>query len=110
MSTTQCARVIVSIQPDDAGRRTMKKIGMLLLTVILSAALAGCAGSRSFQRGEKYAGHGEWDLAVKEYREANSREPKSIEYRSALLRAEETAANHHYKRARIGRTHILTPL
>ncbi|MEK6700376.1 MAG: secretin N-terminal domain-containing protein [Nitrospirota bacterium] len=78
----------------------MKKIGMLLLTVALSAALAGCAGSRSFQRGEQYARHGEWDLAVKEYRDANNREPQNIEYRSALLRAEETAANHHYKRAR----------
>jgi general secretion pathway protein D len=79
----------------------MKKTGMLLLAVILSAAtLAGCAGSRSFQRGEQYARHGEWDLAVKEYRDANNREPKNIEYRSALLRAEETAANHHYKRAR----------
>jgi len=78
----------------------MKKIGMLLLTVTLSAALAGCAGSRAFQRGDQYARHGEWDLAVKEYREANNREPQNIEYRSALLRAEETAANHHYKRAR----------
>ncbi len=78
----------------------MKKIGMLLLAVTLSAALAGCAGSRAFQRGEQYARHGEWDLAVKEYRDANNREPQNIEYRSALLRAEETAANHHYKRAR----------
>ena len=58
------------------------------------------ARSRSFQRGEQYARHGEWDLAVKEYRDANNREPQNIEYRSALLRAEETAANHHYKRAR----------
>ena len=64
------------------------------------AYLAGCAGSRAFQRGESYSQHGEWDLAVKEYREANKSDPKNIEYRSALMRAEETAANQHYKKAR----------
>jgi general secretion pathway protein D len=37
---------------------------------------------------------------VKEYREANKREPENIEYRSSLLRAQETAANQHYKKAR----------
>ena len=78
----------------------MKKIGMLMLTMILIAVLGGCAGSRAFQRGERYAKGGEWDLAVKEYREALKESPQDIEYRSALLRAEETAANQHYKRAR----------
>ncbi len=78
----------------------MKKIGILMLTMILIAVLGGCAGSRAFQRGERYATGGEWDLAVKEYREAHKENPQDIEYRSALLRAEETAANHHYKKAR----------
>lgn len=78
----------------------MKKIGILMLTMILIAVLGGCAGSRAFQKGERYAKGGEWDLAVKEYREALKANPKDIEYRSALLRAEETAANQHYKKAR----------
>lgn len=78
----------------------MKKTGILMLTMILIAVLGGCAGSRAFQRGERYAKGGEWDLAVKEYREALKENPQDIEYRSALLRAEETAANHHYKKAR----------
>jgi general secretion pathway protein D len=78
----------------------MKKIGILMLTMVLIAALGGCAGSRAFQRGEKYAKGGEWDLAVKEYREALKENPQDIVFRSALLRAEETAANQHYKRAR----------
>ncbi|MEK6744551.1 MAG: secretin N-terminal domain-containing protein [Nitrospirota bacterium] len=78
----------------------MKKTGILMLTMILIAVLGGCAGSRSFQRGERYARGGEWDLAVKEYREALKDSPQDIEYRSALLRAEETAANQHYKKAR----------
>lgn len=75
---------------------------MLLITAGLAVTLfaAGCVSSRSFQRGESYAEQGEWDLAVKEYREANKKDPQNIEYRSALLRAEETAANQHYKKAR----------
>jgi general secretion pathway protein D len=74
---------------------------MLRLTAVaISALLLSCAGSQSFRRGEQYADRGDWDLAVKEYREANKREPHNIEYRSALIRAEETAANQHYKRAR----------
>ena len=78
----------------------MKRIVLLLMTVFLSATFMSCAGSQAFQRGERYAHSDEWDLAVKEYREANHRNPRDIEYRSALLRAEETAANHHYKKAR----------
>ena len=79
----------------------MKRWMLRVAATVLSAALlAGCAGSQAFQRGERYADRGEWDLAVKEYREANKRDPHDIEYRSALLRAQETAANEHYKRAR----------
>lgn len=78
----------------------MKRTTLLLMTGIMTVALAGCAGSQAFQRGESFAHRGEWDMAVKEYREANRREPHDIEYRSALLRAEETAANQHYKNAR----------
>jgi general secretion pathway protein D len=79
----------------------MKRLMLRLTATVLSAALlAGCAGSQAFQRGERYAERGEWDLAVKEYREANKRDPHDIQYRSALLRAQETAANEHYKRAR----------
>jgi len=78
----------------------MKKTGMLALALFLITGIGGCAGSRAFQRGEGYAKGGEWDLAVKEYRDALKGDPQQIEYRSALLRAEETAANHHYKKAR----------
>ncbi len=78
----------------------IRRVALFILVVILTAEFAGCAGTRSFQRGERYADRGDWDLAVREYREANKRDPKNIEYRSALLRAEETAANRHYTRAR----------
>ncbi len=78
----------------------MKKILLLLVTGILSVSIMSCAGSQAFQRGERYSQRGEWDLAVKEYRDANRSDPHDIEFRSALLRAEETAANQHYKKAR----------
>ena len=78
----------------------MNRFMLQLMAVTLTAALMSCAGSQAFQRGERYAQRGEWDLAVKEYREANKHAPHDIEYRSALLRAEETAANQHYNRAR----------
>jgi len=78
----------------------MKRIVLLPMICILAAALISCTGSQAFQRGERYAKRGEWDLAVKEYREANRHKPTDMEYRSALLRAEETAANQHYKKAR----------
>ena len=78
----------------------MKRTVLLLMTFFLTAALISCAGSQAFNRGERYSHSGEWDLAVKEYREANRKEPKDIEYRSALIRAEETASNQHYKKAK----------
>ncbi len=78
----------------------MKRMVLQSMALFLAVSVAGCAGSRSFQRAESYSQHGEWDLAVKEYREASKSDPQSIEYRSALLRAEETAANQHYKTAR----------
>ncbi len=79
----------------------MKRIMLQLIAVMMiSAMLSGCASSQAFQRGERYAQHGEWDLAVKEYREANKRDPQDIQYRATLMRAQETAANEHYKRAR----------
>jgi tetratricopeptide (TPR) repeat protein len=78
----------------------MKIIMRLAALLALVLVIESCAGSQAFQRGEKYAHNSEWDLAVKEYREANKKQPDDIEYRSALIRAEETAANQHYKKAR----------
>jgi general secretion pathway protein D len=85
-----------------AGKRgmKMKRVWLVLLSLTVAAAISGCAGSRAFQRGEAFARDGKWDDAVTEYREALKRDPQDIEYRSALLRAQETAANAHYRRAR----------
>ena len=80
----------------------MKKVMLRLTALVLSANVTELrpGSQKSFMRGERYADRGDWDLAVKEYREANKRQPNDIEYRSALIRAEETAANQHHKKAR----------
>lgn len=78
----------------------MKRLLFLVLTASVMFSMTGCSASKAFQRAERYAQRGDWDLAVKEYREANARNPQNIEYRSALLRAEEVASNQHYKKAR----------
>jgi len=78
----------------------MKKGILFLIVGIVTVTLTGCGASQAFRRGESYAKSGDWDLAVREYRDANKRDPHNIEYRSALLRAEETAAQQHYRRAR----------
>lgn len=79
----------------------MKRLLLTMILITLTALLYACAaGSNAFRRGERYAERGDWDMAVKEYREANRKDPQSIEFRSALLRAEETASTQHYRRAR----------
>jgi len=78
----------------------VKRTFFVLILCVLVAVLAGCGAARSFSRGESYAKKGEWDLAVKEYRDANRAKPDDIEYRSALLRAQETAGTQHYLKAR----------
>jgi general secretion pathway protein D len=85
---------------DEQWEDVMRKLWMIPAALALISLLGSCAGSQAFKRGEQYAQRGEWDLAVKEYRDALKSNPQDIEYRSALLRAEDTAANQHYKKAR----------
>ena len=99
-AATALARGPEPAGPRSAAGRGVRNFFFFLATALLIASLAGCEGARAFNRGERYADRSEWDLAVREYRKAASENPHSIEYRSALLRAEENAANSHYKRAR----------
>ncbi len=78
----------------------MKIVVLLVLAAALALMLSGCAGSRAFQRGESFARKGDWDMAVKEFREANKTNPDNIEYRSSMLRAQVAAADQHYTKAR----------
>jgi general secretion pathway protein D len=66
----------------------------------LAAALAAaCASSRAFQRGQRAAEAGDWELAVAEYARALDEAPGRPEYRVELERATVAAANARLDRA-----------
>jgi general secretion pathway protein D len=66
----------------------------------LAIALAACAVSRSFARGEVAARAGDWDAAVEYYRQAVQDDPDRAEYKIALERATFAASALHADRAR----------
>jgi general secretion pathway protein D len=78
----------------------MKKSVLLMLACVFLSFLSGCGSSRAFNRGQQHAERGDWDLAIKEYDKAVREDPKNIEYRSTLIRAQITASDEHYKKAR----------
>ena len=67
---------------------------------MLAIAIAGCAVSRAFTRGEAAARAGDWDAAVEYYRQAVQDDPDRAEYKIALERATFAAAALHGDRAR----------
>ena len=74
-------------------------ISMLVLAATLSVS-AGCAAGRSFRRGQEAARLGDWDAAVTHYTQAVQANPDSPEYKIALQRAMQSAAQEHISRAR----------
>ncbi|MGQ0735485.1 MAG: hypothetical protein ACT4QD_17755 [Acidobacteriota bacterium] len=76
--------------------RTLKAI----VAVTLAVALAACAASRAFTRGERAARAGDWDAAVEYYRQAVQDDPDRAEYKIAFERASFAAATSHADRAR----------
>jgi general secretion pathway protein D len=72
-----------------------------LAVVLLAVLAAGCAASRSFNRGETAARAGDWDAAVEHYRRAVQTSPERPDYRIALERAMITASQRHLDQARI---------
>ena len=77
-----------------------KRVVALSVVVSLTIALAACAVSRSFSRGEVAARAGDWDAAVDYYRQAVQDDPDRAEYKIALERATFAAAATHADRAR----------
>ncbi len=55
--------------------------------------LAGCVGQDSFRRGEEQIANRQWEPAINSFSEASQRDPSNLEYRTALLRANEKAVN-----------------
>ena len=72
----------------------------LVIVVILSVLFAGCAAGRAYRRGQEAARAGDWDAAVTHYTRAVQTNPDSPEYKIALERAQQTAAQEHISRGR----------
>ena len=72
----------------------------LIIVIVLAALAAGCAAGRAFRRGEEAARAGDWDAAVTHYTRAVQEDPDSPEFKIALERASQTAAQEHISRAR----------
>jgi general secretion pathway protein D len=78
-----------------AGRRGVG-IG---LVAALALALAGCAASSAFRKGESEAKKGNWDLAVARFTLATSKDPDNIRYHIALEQARIQASRVHAREA-----------
>jgi Flp pilus assembly secretin CpaC len=78
-------------------RRQVLRISVV---VVLASALAACAVSRAFTRGEAAARASDWDAAVEYYRQAVQDDPDRAEYKIALERATFAAAAMHADRGR----------
>ena len=72
----------------------------LLIVIVLAALATGCAAGRAFRRGQEAARAGDWDAAVTHYTRAVQENPDSPEYKIALERAQQSAAQEHIGRAR----------
>ena len=75
----------------------IRRLGGLLLIALL---VSGCAASRAFRRGQDLARVGDWDEAVTYFTTAVQENPKSVEYRIQLRRAQDEAFHVHSERAR----------
>ncbi|MGH9372774.1 MAG: hypothetical protein ACRD15_14710, partial [Vicinamibacterales bacterium] len=80
----------------------MRKQQLILVVVLSTIVLstAGCAAGRAFRRGQEASRAGDWDAAVTHYTRAVQENPDSPEYKIALQRAMQSAAQEHISRAR----------
>jgi general secretion pathway protein D len=72
----------------------------LVIVIVLAVLTAGCAAGRAYRRGQEAARAGDWDAAVTHYTRAVQENPDSPEYKIALERAMQTAAQEHISRGR----------
>ena len=74
----------------------------LVFGLILAAAMtgSGCAAGRAFRQGQEASRLGDWDAAVAHYTRAVQANPDSPEFKIALERAMQSAAQEHISRAR----------
>ena len=77
-----------------------RRFALLVATVIVTAAMSGCAAGRAFRSGEENARAGDWDTAVVYYTQALQEDPDRPEYKIALQRAMLNASRAHLAVAR----------
>jgi general secretion pathway protein D len=72
----------------------------LLVGIVLTLMVSGCAAGRAFRKGQEASRAGDWDTAVTEYTRAVQERPEKAEYKISLERATQSAARDHISRAR----------
>ncbi len=72
----------------------------LIVLLVLTALVSGCAAGRAFRKGREAARTGDWDTAVTHFTEALQENPDNAEYKIELERATQNAARDHITRAR----------
>jgi len=81
------------------GWRSASGRGVVL--VCLAGALAtSCATGGAYQRANQAAMRGDWDMAVSDYTAAVQAEPNRVDYKMALERAQMSASQVHFDKAR----------
>ncbi len=71
----------------------------LVVGIVLTALVSGCAAGRALRKGDEAARAGDWDSAVVQYTRAVQENPDRAEYKIALERATQTASREHISRA-----------
>ena len=73
---------------------------VFVLGLVAVMTASGCAAGRAFRQGQEASRLGDWDAAVAHYTRAVQANPDSPEYKIALNRAMQSAAQEHISRAR----------
>ncbi|MCX6552329.1 MAG: hypothetical protein NTY02_15225 [Acidobacteria bacterium] len=83
------------------GTRHMWQQGAAVLIVVaIAVGVSACASGRSFLHGNEAALQNNWDLAVTYYQKAVEEHPTRADYKMALERAQMSASQLHFERAR----------
>src|SRR4051812_31641890 len=72
----------------------------LVMVMVLTALVSGCAAGRAYRRGQESARAGDWDAAVTYFTRAVQDSPDNAAYKISLERAMQSAARDHISRAR----------
>jgi len=83
------------------GRRDERgRVVRILLVVAIAANVVACSAGRVFQQGNQAALRNDWDLAVTYYAQAVKASPDRADYKMAMDRAQMSASQVHFEKAR----------